>query len=100
MLSRDGAAGRAAGRAEQHDRGDLTGQTERARTMGAQAEVTVHPHDGHAQAADRRTARQAYQPRRVMLLPTGPNQPRRRPTHGSTTSAATPTRTRTRSVTV
>ena len=35
-----------------------------------------------------------------MLLPTGPNQPRRRPTQGSTTSAAAPARTRTRSVTV
>jgi hypothetical protein len=36
----------------------------------------------------------------VRLLPTGPNQPRRRPTHGRTISAAAPTRTRTRSVTV
>ena len=42
----------------------------------------------------RRTSRAA------MLARTGPNQPRRRPTHGSTTSAAAPTRTRTRSVTV
>ena len=32
--------------------------------MGAQTEVTVHPHDGHAQAADPRTARHPYQPRR------------------------------------
>ena len=37
--------------------------------------------------------------RAVMLVPTGPNQPRRRPAHGSAASAATPTRTRTRSVT-
>ena len=37
--------------------------------------------------------------RAVTLLPTGPSQPRRRPTQGIRASAATPTRTRTRSVT-
>jgi hypothetical protein len=37
--------------------------------------------------------------RRVaMLLPTGPNQPCRRPTHGKAISATAPTRSRTRSV--
>ena len=51
-------------RANQHERDDLAQQAERARAMGTKAKVTVHPHDGHAQAADRRTARHPHQPRR------------------------------------
>jgi hypothetical protein len=85
--------------AKQHDGGDLARQAERARAMGAEAEVTVHPHDGHAQAAGRRTARHPHEPRRHAAADRAePAVPSAHPRQHDQRSH--PHQTRTRSVTV